>query len=96
MANCWYNLPTIPGINPTGTNTAARIRAIATTGPEMSFIARSVASRGRKLFMINIMLHGFHDHDGIIYHDSNGQNKSKKRQCVNSKPERNKKYKCCR
>src|SRR5579859_935820 len=32
MANCWYNLPTIPGIKPTGTNTAARIRAMATTG----------------------------------------------------------------
>src|ERR1700722_15671884 len=39
MANCWYNLPTIPGIKPTGTKTAARIRAIATTGPDISFIA---------------------------------------------------------
>src|ERR1700735_423887 len=34
MANCWYNLPTMPGINPTGTNTAARINAIATTGAD--------------------------------------------------------------
>src|ERR1700684_3929285 len=39
MANCWYNRPTIPGINPTGTNTAARMSAMATTGAEISFIA---------------------------------------------------------
>ena len=39
MANCWYNLPTIPGIKPTGTNTAANINAIAITGAEISFIA---------------------------------------------------------
>src|SRR3569833_209177 len=39
MANCWYNLPTMPGNNPTGTNTAARISAMATTGAEISFIA---------------------------------------------------------
>ncbi len=39
IANCWYNLPTMPGINPTGTNTAARINAMATTGPEISFMA---------------------------------------------------------
>src|ERR1700722_9002929 len=39
IANCWYKRPTMPGINPTGTNTAARISAIAITGAEMSFIA---------------------------------------------------------
>ena len=39
MANCWYNLPTMPGIKPTGTNTAASISAMATTGAEISFIA---------------------------------------------------------
>jgi len=40
MANCWYSLPTMPGINPTGTNTAARISAMATNRrPEISFIA---------------------------------------------------------
>src|ERR1700761_3228506 len=46
MANCWYSLPTMPGINPTGTNTAARISAMATTGAEISFIAWYVASLG--------------------------------------------------
>jgi hypothetical protein len=46
MANCWYNLPTMPGIKPTGTNTAARIKAMAITGPDMSFIAFCVASLG--------------------------------------------------
>src|SRR5271169_5623566 len=43
MANCWYNRPTMPGIKPTGTNTAARINAIATTGADMSFMAWKVA-----------------------------------------------------
>src|ERR1700744_3174182 len=32
MANCWYKRPTIPGIKPTGTNTEARMSAIAITG----------------------------------------------------------------
>ena len=36
----------MPLINPTGMNTAARTSAIATTGPETSSIARSVASFG--------------------------------------------------
>src|SRR3984885_8335305 len=44
MANCWYKRPTIPGIKPTGTNTAARMSAIAITGAEISFIAWYVAS----------------------------------------------------
>src|ERR1700756_4333969 len=39
IANCWYNRPTMPGMKPTGTNTAARINAIATTGAEISFMA---------------------------------------------------------
>ncbi len=46
MANCWYSLPTMPGTNPTGTNTATRIKAMAMTGAEMSFIAFCVASLG--------------------------------------------------
>ena len=39
MANCWYKRPTIPGIKPTGTNTAARISAMAITGADISFMA---------------------------------------------------------
>ena len=46
IANCWYNLPTIPGKKPAGTNTAAKTRAIATTGPEISAIALKLASLG--------------------------------------------------
>src|SRR5215831_2043720 len=45
-ANCWYIRPVIPGTNAVGTNTATRISAIATTGPDTSSIARNVASRG--------------------------------------------------
>ena len=50
IANCWYNLPTIPGIKPTGTNTAANIKAMAITGPDMSFIALRAASFGDRLY----------------------------------------------
>src|SRR5476651_1454765 len=46
MANCWYNRPTMPGIKPTGTNTAAKISAMAITGAEISFMAWYVASLG--------------------------------------------------
>src|SRR4029077_13008149 len=49
-ANCWYIRPVIPGTNAVGTNTATRISAIATTGPDTSSIARSVASRGASPF----------------------------------------------
>ncbi len=49
IANCWYMTPAMPPRNATGTNTAARISAIATTGPLTSSIARMVASRGLSL-----------------------------------------------
>src|ERR1700693_6022368 len=42
-ANCWYRRPVIPGIKAVGTKTAARIRAIATTGPPTCSIALSDA-----------------------------------------------------
>ena len=45
-ANCWKTRPVSPPRNATGTNTAERIRAIPITGPETSFIACAVASRG--------------------------------------------------
>ena len=47
-ANCWYMRPVMPGTKAVGTNTATRIRAMATTGPETSSIAFSVASRGAR------------------------------------------------
>ena len=45
-ANCLFRLPWMPPMNATGMNTAARISAMLTTGPETSSIALSVASRG--------------------------------------------------
>ncbi len=45
-ANCWYIRPVIPGMNAVGTKTAVRISAMATTGPDTSSMAFSVASRG--------------------------------------------------
>src|SRR5207247_9310677 len=46
MANCWYKRPVIPGINAVGTNTAARLRAMAMTDRETSSMALNAASRG--------------------------------------------------
>ena len=46
IANCLYMTPAMPPRKPTGTKTAARISAIATTGPLTSSIALMVASRG--------------------------------------------------
>src|SRR5438270_10723614 len=45
-ANCWYNLPVIPGRNAVGIKTAESTSAMPITGPETSRIAWIVASRG--------------------------------------------------
>ena len=45
-ANCLFNRPWMPPMKATGTKTEARISAMAMTGPETSFIAWMVASRG--------------------------------------------------
>ena len=45
-ANCWLSRPWMPPMKATGRNTEERIRAMATTGPDTSFIAWSVAARG--------------------------------------------------
>ena len=46
IANCWYNLPVMPPIAATGTNTAIRDSEVATMGPETSFMAAIVACFG--------------------------------------------------
>ncbi len=38
--NCLYNIPVVPPVKAMGINTAAKIKAIATTGPDTSLIAR--------------------------------------------------------
>ena len=45
-ANCWYMRPVIPGMAAVGMKTAARISAMATTGPPTSSMAFSVADLG--------------------------------------------------
>ena len=40
IANCLYNTPAVPPKNATGINTEANTKAIATTGPETSSMAR--------------------------------------------------------
>ena len=48
IANWLYSLPVIPGMNATGTNTAARTRVIVTIGVVISAIAARVASSGAR------------------------------------------------
>ena len=45
-ANCWYRRPVMPAMKATGTNTAARIRAMPMTGAVTSDMALKVASLG--------------------------------------------------
>ena len=47
-ANWRKNWPTIPVMKAQGTKTAVRTRPMATTGPETSCMARTVASRGAR------------------------------------------------
>ena len=43
-ANCWYTLPVMPGMNPTGTKIASSTSVVAITAPVTSRIVSSVAS----------------------------------------------------
>ena len=35
--------------------------------------------------MLNVMLHGLNDHNGIVHHEADSQDESKQRECVDRK-----------
>ena len=51
---------------------------MAITGAEISRMASRVASLGDMSF-VDVDLHGFHHHNGIIDHNTDGQHERKKR-----------------
>jgi hypothetical protein len=44
---------------------------------------------GRESFLVDVMLHGFHHHDGVVHHDADGQHEAKERERVDGKAEGN-------
>ena len=69
-----------------GINTAARMRAIAMTGPETSSIAFRVASRRRQP-VLDVMLDSFDDDNRVIDHEADREHKSEERQRVDAETE---------
>jgi hypothetical protein len=85
-ANCWYIRPVMPGMNAVGTNTAARMSAIATTGPETCSMALNAASaRGQS--QLDVVLDGLHHDDRVVHHEADGQHEAEERQCVDREAE---------
>ena len=89
-ANCLFNCPWIPLMKAMGMNTDARIRAMATTGPETSRMACSVASRGAHS-LFDMVLHRLDDDDRIVHHQADRQHKAKQRKRIDRKSERREK-----
>ena len=80
-ANCWYIRPVIPGMNAVGTKTATRIRAMATTGPR-HFLHGLQGGLARRQPLLDVVLDGLHDHDGVVHHQPDGQHQPEQRQRV--------------
>ncbi len=69
-------------MNAAGTNTAARIRAIAITGPETSSIALRLAFFRRQAFP-DVALNGRDDHDGVVHPRPDREHQPEERERVN-------------
>ena len=76
IANCWYSLPTIPGINPTGTNTAAKIKGDGNYRCRNIFHSLVSSFFWRHFIVVDIMLHRFYHDNGIINHNTYRQHKA--------------------
>ena len=92
-ANCWYSRPVMPGMNAVGMNTAARMRAIATTGPETSSIALQ-GGVARRHALLDVMLDSFDDDDRVVDHQADRQNESEERQRVDREAEEREQHEC--
>ena len=55
--------------------TAAKIKAMATTGADTCSMARMVASRGASP-VVDIALHRFHHHDRVVHHDADREHQA--------------------
>ena len=77
----------VPGKKDTGTNTEISTSDVATTALDTSFMAAEVAVCGSVLSVIDVSLHVFDDHDGVIDHESRGQRDAEQRQRVDGETE---------
>ena len=85
-ANCWYIRPVIPGMNAVGMNTAARMSAIATTGPDTCSMAFKRGVAGREP-LLDVVLDGLHHHDGVVHDEADGEHEAEERQRVDGEAE---------
>ena len=75
-ANCRYNWPEMPGRKAIGTKTANRTKVVATMGPVIWCIDLSAASLGPQLLLLHKPLDILHHDDGVVHHQSDGQDQS--------------------
>ena len=80
-ANWRKNWPTIPVMNAHGTNTAVSTRPMAITGPDTSSMAR-IGGVARGHAVLDVVLDGLDDDDGVVDHDADGQHQAEQRQVV--------------
>ena len=79
----------MPGMNAVGTNTAARMSAIATTGPETSSIALRRRVPRRQPFLDVVLDRLDHD-DGIVDDETDRQHQPEERQSVDREAQQRK------
>ena len=77
----------MPGMKPTGTNTASSTSEVATIGPVTSRIACTAASRGAKP-SAQFPLHVLDDDDGVVDDDADRQHQAEQGDGLMLKPER--------
>ena len=85
----------MPGMKTVGTKTAARISAMATTGPETSCMALRAASFGRHA-LFDVALDRFDDDDGVVNDQADGQHEAEQRKRIDGKAEQRKDRRRCR
>ena len=66
--------------------TAARMSAIATTGPETSSMALRAASL-RRHALFDVVLDGFDDDDGVVHDEADGEHEAKERKRIDGEAE---------
>ena len=83
----------MPGMKTVGRKTAARISAMATTGPATSSIAFKRGFLWRQAFL-DMMFDRFDDDDGVVHHQADGQHQAEERKGVDGKTEQRKNREC--
>src|SRR5262249_23699374 len=94
-ANCWYMRPVMPGMKAVGTKTAARMRAMAATGPAAScrgwggaqWVDGGEGGRGGGEAALDVVLDGFDDDDGVVDDEADGEDEAEEGEGVDGEAE---------